>query len=426
MTTFDQRKDAFENRFAHDEELRFKATARRNKLLGLWAAEKLGKSGADADAYAKSVVVADFEEAGDEDVVRKVRGDFATAARRRRRGGDAARDDGAADPGGRGGPGRPLSAARGPIVARTQIASETGAWAPVCFPGALRSNVATPPLQERALSRMNAPCPTRHAHADRQADRPRLARRRAWPRATTILSAWCGIADPVISGMLAQEAFDAVTLDMQHGPITLGEVIRAIPLINAAGKPALGAHPGRRVPERLEAVRFRRLGRDRADDQHHGRCARLRRLVQISADGRAQLGQLWRARARRGSTRTPICCEANGFSMTFAMIETREAMAILDDILALPGIDAVFVGPSDLSIALSGGKRVDATAPEVDDAIGHIVARASAVNKPVAVYAQSPERAKDFYRLGAKMVTLMSDTVMLRTGAQAAIRSVRG
>lgn len=80
MTTFDQRKDAFEHKFAHDEELRFKATARRNKLLGLWAAEKLGKSGAEADAYAKSVVVADFEEAGDEDVVRKVKSDFAAGS----------------------------------------------------------------------------------------------------------------------------------------------------------------------------------------------------------------------------------------------------------------------------------------------------------------------------------------------------------
>jgi hypothetical protein len=76
MTSFDQRKDAFENKFAHDEELRFKATARRNKLLGLWAAEKLGKTGADADAYAKSVVLADFEEAGDDDVLRKVRADL--------------------------------------------------------------------------------------------------------------------------------------------------------------------------------------------------------------------------------------------------------------------------------------------------------------------------------------------------------------
>jgi hypothetical protein len=76
MTTFDDRKDAFERKFAHDEELRFKATARRNKLLGLWAAERLGKSGPDAEAYAKSVVLADFQEAGDDDVLRKVRGDL--------------------------------------------------------------------------------------------------------------------------------------------------------------------------------------------------------------------------------------------------------------------------------------------------------------------------------------------------------------
>jgi hypothetical protein len=76
MTTFDKREEGFEKKFAHDEELRFKATARRNKLLGLWAADKLGKTGTDADAYAKSVVLADFEEIGDDDVIRKVQADF--------------------------------------------------------------------------------------------------------------------------------------------------------------------------------------------------------------------------------------------------------------------------------------------------------------------------------------------------------------
>ena len=76
MTTFDKREEGFEKKFAHDEELRFKANARRNKLLGLWAAEKMGLSGPDADAYAKEVVVADFEEAGDDDVFRKIRKDF--------------------------------------------------------------------------------------------------------------------------------------------------------------------------------------------------------------------------------------------------------------------------------------------------------------------------------------------------------------
>ncbi|MAW80400.1 MAG: hypothetical protein CMI63_09185 [Parvularcula sp.] len=79
MTTFDDRKDRYENKFAHDAELRFKAEARRNKLLGLWAAELLGKTGDDAEAYAKEVIKADFEEAGDEDVFRKLRKDFDAA-----------------------------------------------------------------------------------------------------------------------------------------------------------------------------------------------------------------------------------------------------------------------------------------------------------------------------------------------------------
>jgi hypothetical protein len=76
MTTFDKREEGFEKQFAHDEELRFKATARRNKLLGKWAAERLGLGGTEADAYAKDVVMADFEEAGDDDVFRKIRADF--------------------------------------------------------------------------------------------------------------------------------------------------------------------------------------------------------------------------------------------------------------------------------------------------------------------------------------------------------------
>src|SRR5262245_17683461 len=76
MTTFDKREEGFEKQFAHDEELRFKAVARRNKMLGLWAAGVLGKSGADAEAYAKEVVLADFEEAGDNDVLRKVAKDL--------------------------------------------------------------------------------------------------------------------------------------------------------------------------------------------------------------------------------------------------------------------------------------------------------------------------------------------------------------
>ena len=76
MTTFDKREEGFEKKFAHDEELRFKANARRNKMLGLWAAEKLGLTGDAANVYAKEVVMADFEESGDNDVLKKVHKDL--------------------------------------------------------------------------------------------------------------------------------------------------------------------------------------------------------------------------------------------------------------------------------------------------------------------------------------------------------------
>ena len=75
MTTFNDREKAFEDKYKHDQELQFKVEVRRNKLLGLWVAELLGLSGADAEAYAKEVVSADFEEPGDADLIRKIQGD---------------------------------------------------------------------------------------------------------------------------------------------------------------------------------------------------------------------------------------------------------------------------------------------------------------------------------------------------------------
>lgn len=79
MTTFDDREQAFENKFAHDQDMAFRITARRNRLLGQWAANLMKLTSEETDAYAKSVVQADFEEAGDEDVIRKLLGDLTSA-----------------------------------------------------------------------------------------------------------------------------------------------------------------------------------------------------------------------------------------------------------------------------------------------------------------------------------------------------------
>jgi len=81
MTTFDEREKAFEKKFEHDQDLQFKATARKNKLLGLWAASLMGKSGADAEAYAKEVVMADLDVPGDHDVIAKLVKDLAAAGK---------------------------------------------------------------------------------------------------------------------------------------------------------------------------------------------------------------------------------------------------------------------------------------------------------------------------------------------------------
>ncbi len=81
MTTFDEREQAFEHKFEHDEELRFKARARKNKMLGLWAAGLIGKTGTDAENYARDIVMADFEKPGDHDVVHTLMHDLAAAGK---------------------------------------------------------------------------------------------------------------------------------------------------------------------------------------------------------------------------------------------------------------------------------------------------------------------------------------------------------
>jgi hypothetical protein len=81
MTTFNEREKAFEKKYEHDQDLKFKVNARKNKLLGLWAAGLMGKSGADAEAYAKDVVLADYEKPGDSDVIEKLVKDLAAAGK---------------------------------------------------------------------------------------------------------------------------------------------------------------------------------------------------------------------------------------------------------------------------------------------------------------------------------------------------------
>jgi len=241
----------------------------------------------------------------------------------------------------------------------------------------------------------------------------------------SLMSAWCGLPDPTTAGLLAREDFDAVILDMQHGLIDYSGIVAAIPLIAAAGKPAIARVP---VGDFAAASRF----------LDAGAAGVIAPMINTIEDARLfasfmkypPMGERsWGPHGvitLTGMNPADYFRDANGISVSLAMIETREALHIVDDILAVAGIDGIFVGPADLSIALSGGARVDAHGREVDEALTHCLARARAAGKFVGVFAIDGERARTLVERGFDLVSLGTDATLLRAGAQAAIKVMRG
>jgi 4-hydroxy-2-oxoheptanedioate aldolase len=244
-------------------------------------------------------------------------------------------------------------------------------------------------------------------------------------RASPLISAWCGMPHPDIPGLLAREAFDVVTMDMQHGAIDFPNIVQAIPRIAAAGKPAMV-----RVPVGAFATASRLLDA--------GAAGVIAPMVNTVADARALVAHTkyppigersWGpggAMALTGLDPAGYFARANGLTKVFAMVETRAALDIVDDILAVEGLDGIFIGPADLSIALSGGKAVDPASPAVDAALAHALARARAAGKAIGVYAHIPERAILFRDRGYDRIATASDVGFLRAGAQAMLSALKG
>jgi 4-hydroxy-2-oxoheptanedioate aldolase len=240
----------------------------------------------------------------------------------------------------------------------------------------------------------------------------------------TLMSAWLGIPDPWISAIMASEDFDLITYDMQHSALSYDTVVRGIPLVQAAGKPAVV-----RIPVGDFTTGSRLLDA--------GASGIIAPMVNTVADAKLFAeyckyppmgGRSWgayAALAQSGLEMNAYFKAANGFALAIAMIETREALAIMDNILAEPGIDGVLIGPSDLSIALSDGKHVDPLHADVNAAVMEVRRRSKAAGKSLWIYAHTPERAAEFAKMGADVVCLMGDTPMLKLGAQAALKAVR-
>lgn len=238
-----------------------------------------------------------------------------------------------------------------------------------------------------------------------------------------IFSAWCGLPEPSLPGYLARETgFASVVLDMQHGAIDFLAATRAIPLVAAAGKPCIPRIP---VAEFGTASRLLDAGASGIIAPMINTVEDARRFAaaaKFPPTGERSWGP-HPALALTGLSMPDYFRTANRFVKTFAMIETREALDRIDDILAVDGIDAIFIGPSDLSIGLSGGSALNADSAEVNAAIDHALARARAADKYATIYAASGERAADFAKRGYDLIAIGSDLAFLRAGAAAMLKA---
>jgi 4-hydroxy-2-oxoheptanedioate aldolase len=241
----------------------------------------------------------------------------------------------------------------------------------------------------------------------------------------TVFSGWCGLPYPIVAETLARDGFAAVTIESQHGLWDVAGILAGIAAVRQGG-----AAPIVRVPLGDFALVSRALD--------FGAEGIIAPMINTPADAKAfaaaakfpPVGERsWgphRAMTLGGvSDMATYLHEANDHIVTFAMIETRTALQNFEAIMATPGIDGFFLGPSDLSIALSNGKNVDPLSKDVDAELDRMIAGAQQAKKIPGAYCHSAERAAALAKRGVKFLAVSSDLSMLRAGAAAALKVLK-
>src|SRR5215475_15777676 len=242
----------------------------------------------------------------------------------------------------------------------------------------------------------------------------------------SVYTGWCGLPYPLLPEIIAREGFPAVTLDGQHGLWDTAAIVAGIAAVRQGG-----AAPVVRVPVGDFA------GVSRALD--FGAEGIIAPMINTPADARAlaahakfpPIGERsWgphRATMLGGIADQKIyLAEANALTVTLAMVETRTALATLEAIAATAGIDGLFLGPSDLSIALSNGASLDPLSKELDSEIDRIVAAARKAGKIPGAYCHSAQRAAALAKRGMRFIAVASDMGFLRAGARASLDALQG
>jgi 4-hydroxy-2-oxoheptanedioate aldolase len=241
----------------------------------------------------------------------------------------------------------------------------------------------------------------------------------------TIFTGWCGLGLPLLAETLAREGFSAVTLDQQHGAYDVATSAQAI-----AGIRHAGAAPVVRVPlgDFATAARMLDLGAEGVIAPMINTVADARTFVSVMKYpplGERSWGPT-RAVMLTGLDQPVYFREANALTLTFAMIETRQALENVEAIAAVPGIDALFVGPYDLAIALSNGTSQDPQSPDVEKALDVVVAAANKAGKIPGLYCANADRALATAKRGFRFLAVGSELGMLRAGAAEQMKKLKG
>lgn len=242
----------------------------------------------------------------------------------------------------------------------------------------------------------------------------------------TVLSAWSSLPEPLTVEVLAHSAFDAVTLDMQHGGHDEASVLRGVGLVLGAGKPPLVRIPVGRFDMASRALDF-------------GAKAVIAPMINSVEDARKfaaamkypPVGErswgVFRPDADYGAPGSnDYLTTVNRDTLAFAMIETRDAYDALDAILDVRGIDGVFVGPSDFSIAWSNGREANPHAEAIVEPIATIARKAAAAGKLAGIYCPTPDFARRYNELGFSFLTIANDSGYIRLAAETLVKAVKG
>jgi 4-hydroxy-2-oxoheptanedioate aldolase len=248
---------------------------------------------------------------------------------------------------------------------------------------------------------------------------------RALRAGETVFSGWCSLPYPIVAETIGREGFAAVTLEAQHGLWDVNALLTGVAAVRQGG-----AAPVVRVPVADFALVSRALD--------FGAEGIIAPMINTAADARAFAAaakypptgeRSWgphRVTSLAGLTDQSVYLrEANDNVITLAMIETRTALGNLEAIVDTPGIDGLFLGPSDLSIALSDGKSLDPLSKDVERELDRIVAASQKAGKIPGAFCHTAERAAALQKRGMRFLAVMSDLAMLRAGIGAALKVLK-